>query len=439
MKYWLIISFILLLFFSAPSIYGDVAPSDESIDSPNSSSKAKNTPEEKTENTPEKELPLMEESPSEQGETFGVPLPIFSTDPNTGDSIGFLLAVVTESEGHISSIVVPLLTDNELTGINFDLNVLGFPSDDIDYFLLLSHSSEDFWDYQFEYEHHRFWAEDLTLEFNIGFENSASNRFHGIGANSEEDDETSFTFKEIIGAITIKKKIFPHFSASFGIKGRSREPGDSVVEDVPSLVDLFPDEEGIEGVSYTLPVEFGLSYDTRDSRVTPSSGILARMFLEVGDEAVLSSFSFRRYGGEVRGYIPLDDEGVFTTAIRGLIEFVDGDDIPFFELSSLGGKNSLRGFGKGRFYDNHRVLVNIEERIRLYRWLVGDINLDIETAVFLDMGQVFRSPRDIKVNDIQFVLGAGVRFVVRSQIVAAIDFGYGEEGSAAFAGLDYPF
>jgi outer membrane protein assembly factor BamA len=135
----------------------------------------------------------------------------------------------------------------------------------------------------------------------------------------------------------------------------------------------------------------------------------------------------------------MDEDARFVTAVRGAVEYMEGKSIPFFELSMLGGSNTLRGFGEGRFYDRHRVLCNVEERIRLMRFAVGEISLDIETALFLDIGQVFSSFRNFDHKDLEMVFGTGLRLVVRSQIVAKVDIGYGSEGSAIFAGLNYPF
>ena len=42
-------------------------------------------------------------------------------------------------------------------------------------------------------------------------------------------------------------------------------------------------------------------------------------------------------------------------------------------------------------------------------------------------------------NDLHYVGGLGFRFLVRPQVVAFVDVGYGAEGQAVFTGIDYPF
>jgi len=188
-----------------------------------------------------------------------------------------------------------------------------------------------------------------------------------------------------------------------------------------------------------LPLEFALIYDTRDDESSPTSGMYAKFFIEGAHEAILSSYTFGRFGAEIKGYIPWDSEARFVTAVRGLFEYLDGNDIPFYELSTLGGGKTMRGYGEGRFYDNHRVLINVEQRIRIARFFAGEILLDLEAAVFADIGQVFSKFSELKLDNMQTVYGAGIRFVVRSQIVAKVDIGFGDDGSAIFAGLHYPF
>ena len=89
------------------------------------------------------------------------------------------------------------------------------------------------------------------------------------------------------------------------------------------------------------------------------------------------------------------------TISRGLLERVDGSDIPFFELSELGGDETLRGFGDNRFLDEGRVLFNAEERIKVYQITYGDVRTDIELAVFTDVGRVFHNFNDLGSGKIQ--------------------------------------
>jgi hemolysin activation/secretion protein len=113
--------------------------------------------------------------------------------------------------------------------------------------------------------------------------------------------------------------------------------------------------------------------------------------------------------------------------------------VPFFEQSSLGGQNNLRGFGVDRFIDKNLVALSIEERIHLVRTKFAGVTADFEIAPFLDTGQVFNSFKDVSFKDYRMTPGIGFRGIVKPNVVGRVDYGYSREGGAIFAGLDFPY
>jgi len=125
--------------------------------------------------------------------------------------------------------------------------------------------------------------------------------------------------------------------------------------------------------------------------------------------------------------------------VRADLQATLGTQVPFFEQSSLGGQNNLRGYGVDRFIDKHLVSVSVEERIHLARMKVAGVSADFELAPFLDTGQVFNSFKDVSFKDYRMTPGMGLRGIVRPNVVGRIDYGYSKEGGAIFAGLDFPY
>ncbi len=64
---------------------------------------------------------------------------------------------------------------------------------------------------------------------------------------------------------------------------------------------------------------------------------------------------------------------------------------------------------------------------------------ELELAPFFDAGQVFHHITESPVADLHVAYGMGFRVVVRPQVVAYVDIGFGYEGSAVFSGVGYPF
>jgi outer membrane protein assembly factor BamA len=366
-----------------------------------------------------------------------VPLPIFTTDPNEGETYGALLAIIDAQEGAFRSLLVPYVTYNELLGASGSVHYERFFADRAKFDTDVSQSTENQAFYRLRYA-------DLTLPdprylfeaFGL-YENDRTARFFGIGANSLEHNETNYTLRQVGGELTFGRRLMPALIASLTERLRYVAIRRGVIDSLPFLKDVFTDVPGEDG-SFVWAHRLALTYDSRNSQMTPTEGRFGQVFIEVADEAIGSQASFVRYGLQGRWVWPHFGERL-VMAVRGLLERVTGSDVPFFELSDLGGDETLRGFGENRFLDEGRVLFNAEERIKVFHLNYGEVRTDIELAVFTDVGRVFKSFNDLGSGKIQAVIGGGIRFLAASQIVAKIDVGVGSEGLAIFTGLDYPF
>jgi hemolysin activation/secretion protein len=124
---------------------------------------------------------------------------------------------------------------------------------------------------------------------------------------------------------------------------------------------------------------------------------------------------------------------------RGDLQATIGTNVPFYEQSSLGGQNNLRGYGVDRFIDKHLMALSVEERIHILRTRLFGVVADFEIAPFVDSGQVFNSFKDVSFKDYRVTPGIGFRGIIRPNVVGRIDYGYSKEGGAVFAGLDFPY
>jgi outer membrane protein assembly factor BamA len=366
-----------------------------------------------------------------------VPLPIFTTDPNERQTYGALLAIIDAREGAFHSLLVPTLTYNSLLGAAGSVHYERYFDHDTKFDTDLAQSTRNQAFYRLRYADPTLSnARYLVQGFGL-YENDRTARFFGIGADSLESNETNYTLRQGGGELEFGQRLRPELLISLTERLRSVTIRRGAVDSLPFLQDAFTDIPGEDG-SFVWAHRLALTYDTRDSQITPTKGRFGQVFVEVADEAIGSKASFVRYGLEGRWLWPhLGERLVF--AVRGLLDRVDGSNIPFFELSELGGDETLRGFGENRFLDEGRVLVNAEERVRVFQINYGNVRTDIELAVFTDVGRVFHTFSDLSSGKIQAVIGGGIRFLAASQIVAKIDVGLGSEGVAVFTGLDYPF
>ena len=366
-----------------------------------------------------------------------VPLPIFTTDPNEGNTYGALLALIDEQQGTVRSLLVPQAMWNPLLGFTGAVYYQRLLTPDEGYTLFASQSTQNQAEYEVTYSNPALAHRRYFFDGRLGYENNRTARFFGLGAGSRKQDETNYTLRDVGASVTFGWWVMPALRLSLTERLRSVHIDRGIETSLPFLRDKFKGLPGDKG-SFVWAHRFALTYDARNAYETPTRGYFGQIFAEVAEHALGSQATFVRYGLEGRLLWPLFDDRL-VTVMRGLVERVEGPEVPFFELSSLGGEDTLRGFGSRRFRDTGRVLLNVEERIRLFALTVRGLRTAFELALFTETGRVFHTFATLDTRRVQTVVGAGIRLVVTSQIVAKIDIGVGREGTAIFAGLHYPF
>ncbi|MGH7821562.1 MAG: BamA/TamA family outer membrane protein, partial [Candidatus Binatia bacterium] len=155
-----------------------------------------------------------------------------------------------------------------------------------------------------------------------------------------------------------------------------------------------------------------------------------------------SDFQFTRYIVDGSYLYPLlTRRQVLGLRIGG--EFIDAKRrrIPFYELSALGGAETLRGFFRDRFLGRSRVLINGEYRLGIADFDFFDIwRVRIDGVAFGDMGRVFideqEFSKEFRANeelvprvfrDFRYSYGGGLRIALGAAILARIDVGFSEE------------
>jgi outer membrane protein assembly factor BamA len=234
--------------------------------------------------------------------------------------------------------------------------------------------------------------------------------------------------------------LLPYVNLSYRMRIRRYAVDEGQVDELEFTGDAHREarERGLEtGVYWAHQV--ALVYDSRDEADIPRNGALALVYTEMADRRLGSSSSFIKFGAEWRKFLPLR-RGNPILALRALADYTSGShDTPFWEMSSLGGRRTLRGFGSDRFIDLNRSLASAELRTRIWNPKLFGVRVEFEVAPFLEAGQVFDDVTDSPVSDLHLVYGLGFRGVVRPQIVGFVDIGAGSEGAAVFTGVNYPF
>lgn len=381
-------------------------------------------------------------APPARAETSYLPLPEIIVDPNEGTTLG-LLGVVLMADEHkeIRRIIAPDIRFNSIFGAYPTFRYFAYPDATQRYFLSAGKSTKIDEYFEASYEGKRLGGGPCSLAAGLLRDLDSRERFFGVGNDTPNRDESNYTGDVVLGRISLGFDLPDDLRLTVGTRVRRVRVRRGGVGGLPFAGDWFPAARvpGLEGAT-VVGQSVGAWYDTRDFPDMPSEGSLLGVETEVVDRALGSSVSFGRVALEGRSFQPLREDRRLILAVRGFAQYlVGGDRVPFYELSSLGGVSSLRGFGTHRYRDHHRVGAQFELRADVHQRDILGVVAHLELTPFLDVGKVFDFSREPLLTDLHAVAGLAVRVVVRPQVVAYVDTGLRQGGVATFTGIDYPY
>lgn len=380
--------------------------------------------------------PLPDEYP-----ILSLALPIIATDPNKGPTLGLLPVVVMREGRRITDIFAPDVTWNEIDGLAGTFRMRRFFSRDATLMLDVGVSQEGAHDHDLVFAQRRVGPGDnLYFRARGWYSVSLANRFYGLGNESDQDDESSYVFRHTEAVATLGIELPLHFSLEAQERLVSNKVGPGRLDDVPSTRAAFPDVRGVNDDRLTiLSHRVRLVFDSRDSRGAPTEGVYGEFSYEAGDATTGGDVDFDRFAFAFTILLPKFDRR-FITVVHAAGWLVLGKDLPFYEMTRIGGKNTHRGYGEGRFVDQNGFVASVEERWNLFEYELMDVRQILQLAGFVDIGRVYGREEAITLEDLKVAGGAAIRLIVPdSELVASIDLGISDEGPAVFVGLNYPY
>jgi outer membrane protein assembly factor BamA len=374
-----------------------------------------------------------------------IPLPEIATDPNAGTAVGFLpVFLITDKQQQIRQIIAPDVLYNANLGIGGHFRYYSYPSTDTQWYALVGAKQKIEREIDIAYStgltRQRWWSHTTHL----AFDRSATERFFGVGNTSKLGSVSNFTLEQLYIESRFGINFTPNFQIALELRPRYVAIEHGVFKSVPFIGNRFPQLHGL-GSNHELLTRLLISYDTRDSIITPSRGSQITIFAGIADKSIFSTVSYTYFGLEARHFRPINER--MTLATHATIRYMPvSKKTPFWALSHLGGERSiigdqqpLRGYGDGRFIDNNLFVANAELRIQAFSMNLFSTQVAFETAPFIEAGQVFHNINDNPVKRLHFVGGIGFRGIAKPFVVGRVDVGYGSEGLAIYSGINYPF
>ncbi len=181
-------------------------------------------------------------------------------------------------------------------------------------------------------------------------------------------------------------------------------------------------EEGVNGSSGGVITGIGpiIEYDTRDHVYNTTRGTFVRVRYDIQASGLGSDFVFNRAHLDARHFIPIN------SGTLGFQMFYEGNtsDVPFSQMSLLGGGRRMRGYYRGYYRDIGAYSIQSELR----RQLIGRLG----AAAFISVGETFDSNPDLI--NMRWAGGMGLRFILetKKQINVRADYGLAEAGISGF-------
>lgn len=166
------------------------------------------------------------------------------------------------------------------------------------------------------------------------------------------------------------------------------------------------------------------SKDTTNYRTNPTSGKNDSLSIEHAGNFLGGDADFTKYEFDLRRYYPgFKGDQAWALRLKG---GTSTGVLPDYEKYTLGGSDSLRGYKLNTFSGDQTLLTQIEYRIPFMDNLTG--------VIFLDGGQTWDRDQDIKLDNLNYGKGLGIR--VNTPIgQIRLDYGWNDEqrGTAHFS------
>lgn len=365
-----------------------------------------------------------------------IPLPVWATLPNEGDTWGAMpvfLRVCPESE-RTESIFAPSATWNSVIHYTGTFRWYHYPTDDETFTFIGSASTRINYNLLVMWQRLPTAPGRWTDEVTARLQRSAFFRYFGLGPDTREDAETTYTGRRAFVTARRGLNVLPHLNLG-AAAGIERDAVEAIgVPGLPLTRDVFPDAPGIPGATLAWQGA-SLRYDDRQGGDYAERGVRAELSGAVV-EGLAGSPTFVRGGFQASAVVRELDW--LSGAARAAWSAVSSREAPFYQQSKLGGSFVLRGFTLDRFVDRQSWTAELEQRIRLVRTHIYGVITDWRMDPFITAGQVF-SRFDQAFSRPQLAGGVGLRAFVRPNVVGRIDLAAGGEGLKVYVEIGYPY
>jgi hypothetical protein len=255
-------------------------------------------------------------------------------------------------------------------------------------------------------------TDDYRLQAEVKFE-KYPNKFFGVGINTLENNEESYTSRSAGLFLSFLKKLTGEVNLGIQYHFSNWKIVEMAEGGQLAAGNLFGSRDGtISGVSLLV------NHDTRDNIYFPMRGELFELNARVYSKFLGSKYNFSSLSLDLRKYVTLFPNHVL--AVQSLVKIQTGD-VPFMNLAQMGGQYNMRGYFEGRFRDKNLLVFQAEYRAPLV-WRLGLVG-------FAGFGNVADRFGKLSLAGMRSSYGFGLRllFDSKEKIQVRMDVGFGED------------
>jgi hypothetical protein len=248
----------------------------------------------------------------------------------------------------------------------------------------------------------------MDLDFFGDYLSRPSDFFTGIGNDTSPNHNSRFRTVSRTAGAGLNVRFRPKWLLR--LETGMRSVGVTEPRKSPSMEVVFRNEDIPGKMSGAIMNVYGaaIQRNTLDDPNWAASGGLQRFETSLVESQKGGDFSYWRYRLDVEQALPLSEDHRKVIALRAAVETNQdkgGSRVPFFDMATIGGSSTLRGYPTNRFTDKSALTVSAEYRYRIWRYF--------DFGLFVDGGQVAPEIGNFAID--KFHTGYGVRLFARSE------------------------
>jgi len=318
-----------------------------------------------------------------------------------------------------------LIAGGGLYSFSADRNDIDLQRSSVTAFLMMNFPNNGSMGYGFQSKQNIFFNHNnLKYEGVVNFGQQSSQYFgvgYDKGSTIELGDDTTYNANrgEYIGSLAYR------FFGDWYL-GANTEMNYVKVTEQSDHILADEDFQAYVDKPFTLGLGLVLEYDSRDFAVNAKEGLYFKANYLNFNEKIGSDSDYFKANFEFRSYYSFNSANTIATFTQ--FQVTQGD-VPFYDLATVGGANSMRGIFKGQFIDKSAFETTVEWRHTFNR--ANGLPSNHGMTLWSGIGSVGESVDKLS-DDLFLSYGVGYRYQIQPKMNIRLDLGMSEFGNGFY-------